>query len=96
MFVLERAEEVDRLAFKVEIETQEMMAELGFKPTFCFLHPSQQASDGNVQSEYDDIGEFNSSTDPRPVSQAEVSSQHETVAFDEVMMSNNLSINESL
>lgn len=99
MFVLERAKEVDHLAFKEELETQEMMAELGFKrPTFYFLHPSQQGCEhDNVQSESDDIGggEFNSSSEPCPVSQADVSSRHETVAVDEVLMSNNLSTNES-
>ncbi len=101
--VLERVKEVDRLAFKEKLETQEIMAELGFPPTLHYLHSNQQASQDDDSHLGDDhIDELNSYSgeaiisEPLPVPQDGVSSQHEMTTFAEVLMSNNLSApNES-
>ena len=96
--VLERVKEVDRLAFKEKLETQEIMAELGFPPTLHYLHSNQQASQDDDSHLGDDhIDELNSYSgeaiisEPLPVPQDGVSSQHEMTTFAEVLTSNNLS-----
>jgi hypothetical protein len=87
--VLERVKEVDRLAFKQKLETQEMMAELGVAPTLHYLHSNQQASqDDDAHLGDDDID--------LPVPQDGVSSQHELTTIAEFPMGDNLSApNES-
>ena len=102
--VLERVKGVDRLAFKEKFETQEIMAEYGFPPTSYYLHSNQQASqDDDAHLGDDDIDELDSYSgedsiisEPLPVPQDGVSSQHEITTIAEVLMSNNLSApNES-
>ena len=102
--VLERVKGVDRLAFKEKLEIQEIMAKSGHPPTLHYLHSNQQASqndDAHLGDEIFDkldcyLGEDSIISEPLPVPQDGVSSQHEITTAAEVLMSNNLSApNES-
>jgi hypothetical protein len=102
--VLERVKEVNRSAFKEKLEIQVMMAELGVPPTLHYLQSNQQVSqDDNAHLGDDDIDKLNSysgedsiMSEPLPIPQDGVSSQHELTTIAEFPMGDNLSApNES-